>query len=183
MDYLESAETRELNGIYYPVWPESGQFTLEFEWEPLVFGVSDGANTEVTLFRPQTYGAAPEDAVYTVDGIYRYANGEQRSAQLHFRDTVLHQVFAFTAEGQTGAPWEIIPESGDQFTVLEQWMDLDQNGRVVNNTTQAGGTLTFRDQTFTLQELDAAAGDYVVGFIVEDLDGNQTSVYTRVTVE
>jgi hypothetical protein len=183
MDYLESAETRELNGIYYPVWPESSQFTLEFEWEPLVFGVSDGANREVALFRPQTYGAAPEDAVYTVDGIYTYANGEQRSAQLLFRDTVLHQVFAFTAEGQTGAPWEIIPESGDQFTILDQWMDLDQNGRVVNNTTQQGGTLTFSDQTFTLQELDAAAGDYVVGFIVEDLDGNQTSVYTRVAVE
>lgn len=183
MDYLESAETRELNGIYYPVWPESGQFTLEFEWEPLVFGISDGASAEVAVFKPQSYGAAPEDAVYTVDGIYTYTNGEERSARLYFRNGVLHQVFAFTVEGQTGAPWEIIPESGDQFTVLEQWMDLDQSGRVINNATQQGGTLTFSDQTFTLRELDAAAGEYVVGFIIEDLDGNQTSVYTEVTVQ
>lgn len=38
-------------------------------------------------------------------------------------------------------------------------------------------------ETFTLRELDAAVGDYIVGFIVEDLDGNQTSVFTRLAVE
>ncbi len=42
--------------------------------------------------------------------------------------------------------------------------------------------LTFGDQMFRWKELDAAAGQYVVGFIVEDLDGNQTPVYTTVTV-
>ncbi len=31
--------------------------------------------------------------------------------------------------------------------------------------------------------MNAAAGVYVVGFIVEDLDGNQYPVYTQVTVE
>ena len=30
---------------------------------------------------------------------------------------------------------------------------------------------------------DYAAGDYVVGFIIEDLDGNQFPVYTRITVQ
>ena len=48
---------------------------------------------------------------------------------------------------------------------------------------QAGGALTFGDQMFTWEELDAAPGEYIVGFIVEDLDGNTYEVYERVAVE
>jgi len=36
---------------------------------------------------------------------------------------------------------------------------------------------------FTWQELDAAVGDYVVGLIAEDLDGNKQQVYAQVTVQ
>jgi len=36
---------------------------------------------------------------------------------------------------------------------------------------------------FSWKELDAAAGEYLVGFLAEDLDGNRTEVYERVTVE
>jgi hypothetical protein len=43
--------------------------------------------------------------------------------------------------------------------------------------------VTFRaDRTLEWEALDAAAGQYVVGFIVEDLDGNQTAAYAPVTV-
>jgi len=62
-------------------------------------------------------------------------------------------------------------------------MDLDERGKVVEVVTQAGGTLTFGDQMFAWKELDAAPGAYIVGFIVEDLDGNTYEVYERVTVE
>ena len=71
---------------------------------------------------------------------------------------------------------------GDQFTVLETWQDLDANGSVIGSETQEAGTLTFTDQTFTWVDLDAAAGEYVVGFIVEDFDGNQFPAYTEITV-
>lgn len=48
---------------------------------------------------------------------------------------------------------------------------------------QAGGALTFGDQMFAWEELDAAPGEYIVGFIVEDLDGNTYEAYERVAVE
>ncbi len=182
-DYLESDTIREIDGIYYPDWGE-GDFTVEFEWEPIVFAIDDGANTVVARFTPQTYGAAPEDAVYTVDGIYTYADGgESRYARLYFRDGLLRQVFGFTGEGGTGAPREIQPQTGDTFTVLEQWLDLDGNGRVAQSVTQEGGTLTFGDEMFFWIDLDAAPGPYIVGFIVEDLDGNKTEVFQQVIVE
>ncbi len=118
-----------------------------------------------------------------MDGIYTYSDeGVTRSARLYFRNGVLHQVFAFTDEGETGAPREILPRPGDTFTVLEQWLDMDANG-VATPATETGPTLTFGDQPFTWETLDAAAGVYVVGFLVEDLDGKQYPVYTQITVE
>ena len=47
---------------------------MEFEWEPLVFAIHDGENSVVAMFKPQTYGVSRDEATYTVDGIYTYAD-------------------------------------------------------------------------------------------------------------
>ncbi len=181
-DYLQSGETIEVDGVYYPDWGDE-EFTLEFEWEPLMFAISDGTNTVLGALSPQSYGAEPADAIYTVDGLYTFADGgETRYARLFFRNGVLRQVFGFTGQEATGAPREIIPQTGDTFTMLEEWLDLDASGNVIETTTQEGGTLTFGDEMFIWEELDAAVGEYVVGFIVEDLDGNRHEAYADVTV-
>jgi hypothetical protein len=181
-DYLESAETQELNGVFYPVWGAE-EFTLAFEWEPIVFAINDGVTTAVALLNPENYGASAEEAMYSVEGIYTYADGgEQRYARLYFSNGQLQQVFGFTGEDGTGAPREITPRKGDTFTILEKWMDLDDEGKVTQVAQQAGETLTFREEMFTWTQLYAAAGDYIVGFVVEDLDGNSQTSFVRVTV-
>lgn len=181
-DYLASPDTRELNGIYYPVWEEGG-FTMTFDWEPIVFAIDDGTTRHPALFTPETYGANPEEAVYTVEGRYTFADsGDQRTARLYFVNGTLQQVFGFTDEDAASAPREIIPQSGDTFTILEKWLDLDAQGNGVQSSRKDGKTLTFGDTMFTWEVLDAAAGPYVVGFIVEDLDGNSQVVYQPITV-
>ena len=188
MDFIDSGDTREVNGIYYPEWGE-GAFTLEFEWEPIVFAINDGTNRVVALLEPQIYGASPDQAVYAVDGIYTYQDGTQRQARALFSNESLLQVVAFLDAGQaegtelTPAPREILPEVGDQFTVLERWYDLDENGRMVNVGYEEGGTLTFGESVWTYDVLDAPAGEYAIGYIIEDLDGNRVETYTDVTVE
>ena len=183
-DYLESDETREIDGVIYPDWGDEGEFTMEFDWEPVVFAINDGVDSVVALFSPEVYGASPEQAVYTVEGIYTYADGgESRYARLYFSDGLLTQVFGYTGEDGTGAPREIIPNEGDTFTVLDRWLDLNQSGAVERTVTQAGGILTFGGETFAWEALDAAAGEYVVGFIVQDLDGNRYEAFDLVTVE
>ncbi len=184
MDYLESPETVEVDGVYYPAWPE-GEFTMEFEWEPLVFAINDGENSVSALFSPAEYGASFEEAIYTVDGIYTYADGETVNAKLYFNNNngLLNQVYGFTGQGSTGAPREILPQIGDQFTVLENWIDLTPSGQAAQRAVQEGGTLTFGQEPFTWEELDGAPGQYIVGFIFEDLDGQSFPVYEQVTVE
>jgi hypothetical protein len=109
-DYLESETLREISGVYYPDWGDDTEFIMEFEWEPLMFAISDGVDSVLAMMTPQSYGATPEEAVYTVDGIYAYADGgESRCARLYFQDGVLRQIFGFTGQGDTGAPREIIP--------------------------------------------------------------------------
>jgi hypothetical protein len=183
-DYLESPETRELDGVYYPRWNESEEFTMAFSWDPYIFAITDGEALFPTLFSPQTYGEFASEAIYTVDGIFTYGDGgEERRARLYFRDGILRQVFGFSGEATTGAPREIIPQSGDQFTIIDQWMDLDSNGYVSGITPLAGETLTFGDEMFRWEEIYAAPGIYKVGFIIEDLDGNEYPVYTQIQVE
>ena len=183
MDYLASPDTQEVGGTYYPVWDEDGRFTIKFEWEPLMFSITDGETSTLAMLRPERYGASPEEAVYTVDGIYTYVDGESRQARLYFSNGVLHHVYGFTGDGSTGAPREILPNPGDTFTILETWLDQNGAGKPVTSATQEGKTLTFGDQQFKWKVLDAAVGEYVVGFIVTDLDGNSYEQHANVTVE
>jgi Clostripain family len=181
-DYLQSPETRQVGGVFYPSWPQNS-FTMNFNWDVTVFGISDGTQNAVALLEPVQYGATAADAEYAVEGLYTFAqSGEQRYAQLHFQNEKLTKVVGVTSETDTGAPREITPAQGDTFTIYEQWMDVDANGKVTGITKQAGTTLTFGSQPFKWVQLYAAQGDYVVGFIAEDLDGNQYPIYTRITV-
>lgn len=182
-DYLESGTTKEVSGVYYPDWGE-GAFNLEFEWEPLMFAITDGTNSVTALLTPESYGVSKEEASYTVDGIYKDAQGgETRNARLYFVNGILRQVFGFTGQDANGSPAEIIPQPGDTFTIQEKWLDLDSQGGVQQVAYQEGGTLTFGDQMFQWEELDVAVGEYIVGFIVQDLDGNPNEIYTRVSVK
>jgi hypothetical protein len=88
-DYLESSEIRQVNGVYYPDWGQ-GEFTLKFNWEPVVFAISDGDSSLPALFQPEDYGRSAEEAIYTVAGTYSFMDsGEQLAARLYFINGVL----------------------------------------------------------------------------------------------
>ena len=181
-DYLESADTRQVAGVFYPVW--SSSFTMKLSWDPTVFTISDGKKSVLALFQPEQYGLDKTQAIYTVDGTYTYVVDKQtRPARLYFRNGLLEAVYGFTDQQDAGAPREIIPQAGDTFTIQESWLDLDSSGKVTQSASQQGDTLTFGSQTFKWEEKYAAAGSYVVGFIVEDMDGNRQQVYNTVTVK
>ncbi|MFT3891533.1 MAG: hypothetical protein QM730_07875 [Anaerolineales bacterium] len=121
-DFLESPNTRELNGVFYPVWDNN--FTLSFNWDPTVFAINNGQDRPTALFMPQTYGANFEEATYTVEGIYIFAeSGKSVNGRLYFQNGNLVQVFGITGDNDTGAPREITPQQGDTFTLLEKWID------------------------------------------------------------
>ena len=183
-DFLESPNTQQVDGVYYPQWGTDGAFTVKFDWDPVVFTISDGSVTAVALFTPQQYGATAADALYSVDGVYTFASsGEQLNARLNFRDGNLVSVYGITGQGDTGAPRQILMEVGDTFTVQEKWLNLDAQGNVQSTEyLQGQTTLTFNGQPFIWETTYAAAGNYILGFVVTDLDGNAQETYGQIVV-
>jgi clostripain len=178
IDYLSAEESQTIGGVAYPVWPQGG-VEIEFEWEPLVYAISDGTTSVKALFEPVAYD--PETPTYAVGGTYRFASGgEPRYAKMYFRDDAMTEVFGFTSgiTQAVGAPRQIVPQPGDQFTVLERGDDLSLSGNEGREKyVREGGTLTFGETPFTLETTPAPSGNYVIGVIAEDLDGRKYEQY------
>lgn len=181
-DYLESPETHQVADTYYPNWADGENFTLKYTWTPTVFAIDDGTTTAVALLSPERYGASAEEAVYTSDGIFTSSStGESRYARMYFSNGQLTRLVAYTGTEPIGMVSELIPEDGDQITLIQTWLESDGSGGY-RQVTENGETLTFGSQTFTWKELYADAGTYVVGFIVSDLDGQEQQVLDQIEI-
>lgn len=182
--FISSDSSKEIGGVYYPDWGEEGVVPLDVEWKPILWSISDGRDSKFALVQPEKYGASPEENLYSVKGIYTFSSGEQRYAKLFFGyDGILRQVIGFTGQGGTGAPREISPEPGDEFTILNQWVKWSKiKEGIIEFVEKEGGTLTFRDEDFTYEAVYAEPLTYYIGFMVEDLDGNRYGQFTTVTV-
>ncbi|WP_423225372.1 clostripain-related cysteine peptidase [Candidatus Amarolinea aalborgensis] len=188
MDYVMADDTQEIDGVAYPAWPAE-DVAVDLDWEPTLFSISDGVTTTPALLMPAAYGDTP---TYTVEGIYRFADGSsERFARISFRDGRLTQVLGYPRLSNLGAPRAITPAPGDTFTVLQQMrkvgsaaMDpLDAVSEQGAAFTREGGTLTFGDTAWTVVERPAAAGSYVIGVIADDLDGQRSAQFDTVFVE
>ena len=184
-DFVFADDTKEFSGIYYPDWGDSDNIPVEFEWDGSIFNISDGENSEFALIEPADYGAADESPTYSVMGMYTFADSAAPiSAVMYFVDGEMVNVYGYSGDNGTGGMSEIIPQEGDQFTILQQWINLGEEANSeVTYDTQEGGTLTFGSDHFTWESVMGFQGEYVVGFIAEDLDGNQYSEYTQVNLE
>ena len=180
-DYIFADEDATVGGVTYPVWPEEG-FIAEFTWEPTVYAMSDGETSLRVLFQPESYGESP---TYSVDAIYHFQNGStDRFARLFFRDGELVQILGFTGAetNSVGAPSEIRPTPGDSVTILEQGINLAAAEGEDDSYQREVGDLIFGETTFFIEETPAPSGNYVVGIIAEDLDGNTYEQYEGIFV-
>jgi hypothetical protein len=185
-DYIFADDQKTAGGVTYPQWPD-GAFNVAYEWEPTVYSISDGKTSIRTLFAPDTYG---DDPTYSVQGIYHFADGRpDLAATIYFQDNEATQVVGYannsgSSEVQrgSGTPKEIRPAKGDTFTVLAQGYNFAQDAED-ENYQEESGALTFGEKPFTLETTPAPSGNYLVGIIAEDLDGNTYEQYQPLFVE
>jgi len=182
MQFVGAENTREIAGVFYPDWGEEGVGEVEIDWDPTVYFMSNGETEEFAYFEPETYGVTDEDDTYIVYGVYTFAeSGNERDAFIRFGgDGVMQSVFGFTGENGDGAPREITPQTGDTFTILEEWYEFDETGGKFVN--YEGATLAFTDEPFTMVPYYGYTGDYVLGILVEDMNGYLYEETVEVTV-
>lgn len=188
IDFIAADSDKTIGGVTYPDWGES-PLELSFDWEPIIYAISDGEASVKALFDPEMYGTAPS---YSVQGTYHFANGSpDRFAKMYFRDAngdeiiEMNQVFGYSGNVITdsvGAPREIYPQVGDSFTVIVQGEDTE-TGDIHR---QFGETITFTEtfiqNPFFIEEIPAPSGNYVIGVIAEDLDGATQEEYEQIFV-
>lgn len=184
MDFLDAENTKEVDGVFYPDWGEARTIAIEFAWDGKLFAIKPDGSSEIALLNPEDYGASSEEATYTVEGIYTTAKGKKpRHALLFFQNGELIQVLANPGKQNTGSLREITPKPGDRFTILEQWISSSDQNDQAEFFTQEGATLIFGEKNFVWKNLVAPKGEYLVGFIAEDLDGNKYKSYTTLTLK
>jgi len=185
LDFLDAEQTKKVDGVFYPDWGAARTIDIAFEWDGQIFAVNDGRTAQPTLLHPQDYGASAAEATYRVEGTYTTAKGKKsRRAVLLFRDGELIQVLGYTGKEGSGSLREITPKPGDRFTILEPWLDnTDQLREAVNRSTKPGKTLVFGTDNFTWEDVAAPKGEYLVGFIAEDLDGTWYESHATVTLK
>jgi clostripain len=184
LDYIDSEETKEIDDRIIPEWGE-GDIPIEMDWQPTSYVVNDGTHKQMVVLEPDTFGAGTEDTVYSVNGIYKFANGEaDRYAIIYFDgDGNMMDVVGFSTTEPVGPQHEITPEQGDQFSILHQYIPMTDNGEETETVYKEAGILTFGDTPWTWEEHPAAKGQYLIGIIAEDMDGNSYAEYVPVTAE
>lgn len=183
IDYILGDDNQEVNGVLYPDYANQNNVEVEVEWEPTVYAITDGEQAAQALVRPQIYGASPEQSVYSVMGIYTFAsNGQQLYAIMQFLGDQMRDVLTYTESAGTGAARRILPQAGDTFTVLDRWLSLSGSNKGQTYYTQ-GDTLTFGRERFYWLDADPEEGEYAVGVLVEDLDGNTYEQYAAIVVQ
>ena len=180
MNFVWADGTKEIGGVYYPDWGTE-TFTAAFDWEPAMYYLEDGTNDALALIYPLDYGPPDEPAIYAIDGVYKIANGDTKyEATINFTgEGEMREIIAYneTSEGLL-APFQISPQIGDQFFVYQEWFEEGEFVYYLDDE-----PLTYSGEDFTFQAYDAAAGLYIVSFIVEDLEGNTySSEYVELTV-
>ena len=182
-DYVIAETTKEVNGVFYPLWPD-GEVTVSIDWTPNLYFINDGINSEFAVLYPLHYGATREQNIYAVDGIFTYGgSGEQRYAVMSFAaDGWMIDIFTFNPEGAQG-PRQILPSPGDSFTLLLKAIAMPETeGAQPEFVEFQGGTLYFGERNLYWDYYPADPGQYVAGVGALDLDGNYSLDFVPIII-
>jgi len=190
IDYLEGVGNQVQNGVVYPVWERTnGVIHLNLDWDLAGNGVCDATNCVLALVNPDRYTDQPGNLLYFVDGLYIYSeSGKQIEASMYFYnqgDNLIRNIIAKPSGNDSIAnPSALIPKPGDQFLTVNTIISFDNNGQFNPAEYQIGNTLTFGEQPFYFGTFETTdPGEYAVGIMVEDMDGNMNWYFGPVTVK
>ena len=187
IDYVQGKKNLIQDGVNYPGWErQNGKIHIDLDWNLAMDGVCADKVCAFALLNPDLYTPKPEDLQYFTEGWFTFAKtGERIEASMYFDnygENQIRNIVGHTgAAGSVNIPSQITPKPGDKFTFLDTWWDVDANGNITDSY-QEGNTLTFGNQPFSWGSQLPQAGEYSIGIMVEDMDGNLTFQFAPVTV-
>ncbi|MDO8755688.1 MAG: hypothetical protein Q7J80_17475, partial [Anaerolineales bacterium] len=178
-EYIQADRNKESGGVSRPDWDDA--INLAVRLNPGLRLLTDGVDSAFGFFLPAGY----DSSGYQLDGLYTPADGaDQRRARITFDSAgETTDVLAYKEQGGRGTPHALTLRQGDQFTpfvqILTQPADENQTWQVAKGLSTP---LTFHGQPLRWAEEPLMPADYLVGLLVQDLDGGFTRKYAPLVV-
>ena len=192
INYIMGDKSQEQDGVVYPVWNRSKDalhINLDFELQPYTICSSlpvSAENCAFALVNQDKYTPNKADLLVFVEGWYIYADtGKRVEATMYLYNhpdfEVRNIIGHFTDASGHSSVSDIIPKRGDHFMVVDTWWKLGTGGKPVTSYTE-GQVITFNDQAVFWASAYPIPGEYRVGIMVQDMDGNLTFQFAPLTI-
>jgi hypothetical protein len=180
-EYIQADRDKETGGISRPDWDDT--INLAVTLRPSLTLLTDGVDSAFGFCIPEGY----RNPNYRLDGLYAPADGTApRRARITFDSNgETKEIVVFKEQGRRSTPHALTPKQDDQFAPFVQI--LTQPARAAENgkweaTTALSTPLTFRQQPLQLITEYPMPAEYLVGILVQDLDGGFTRKYVPLTI-
>lgn len=177
-EYIHADHEKETGGVKHPDWEESASLSIRLL--PGLPLLTDGTASAFAFAHPEGYGLAGS----WLDGQYTSA-GKQTRARITFAgDNRISGFMAFKEQRLKSTPRVLAPKPGDTFAPFVQVLTppAEESGKwetaIVLST-----PLTFSEQPLRMEKETLMPGEYLVGIVIQDLDGGFTRRYLPFTVE
>lgn len=176
-EYIEAAWDDQTGGVLRPNW--SDPISLSIPLRPSLTLLTDGVDSAFAFCIPAGYrlSGCHLDGQFTTA-----AEGSQSRARIVFDgDGKIKEILAFKQQRMKSIPRPITPKPGDTFAPFVQV--LSEEDGAWKSETALSTPLTFGDQPFRLEKESPLPGEYLIGILVQDLDGGFTRKYVPIIVE
>lgn len=190
INYIMGDDSLEQNGVVYPFWErQNGSIHINLDFEPEPYAICTSTAVEDCAFAMvnwDKYDPVKDNLMVFVEGWYIYADTGQRveaTMYLYNRpDFEMRKIIGRSVDERGNTiPSDILPKPGDQFMVVDTWWESDTDGDYTTKYYE-GQTLTFGNQSVFWMSFYPLPGEYVVGIMVEDMDGFQTYQFAPLTI-
>jgi hypothetical protein len=176
-EYVRAGRNKETRGISRPDWDDPVELAAVIR--PGLRLLNDGTGSTFCFSLPEGYG----DPEYRLPGLYTFADGAGPLRAVVTFDGAgsMSGVVAHKQYGRRLTPRAVTPQPGDRFSPFVQVLAPAAAGDWEVETALSA-PLTFRGEPFRVVTETPIPGDYLVGLVVEDLDGMLTRKYAPATI-
>jgi hypothetical protein len=176
--YISAQKDKEIGGVTRPDWDETIKILITLQLRLTL--LTDGVNSAFAFAIPQSYGVSG----CRLDGQYAGAESQMR-ARISFDGAGdIFAITAFKEQGLKSIPYALTPKPGDTFAPFVQVFTPPADDSEKWETKAALSTaLTFGEKPFQLITESPIPGEYLAGFLIQDLDGGLTREYVPFTLD
>ncbi|MBN2387198.1 MAG: hypothetical protein JXB85_09265 [Anaerolineales bacterium] len=182
--YYITGENVLVDGVNFPNYGES-PIEVQFDFNPTLYILTDGEHEAYALFEPAEYLSAEGQMVYAAYGQYTAVNSSGPLDAMLYFDAYGNFLYAYaypdTDNDGISSPVEIALQPGDHFTDYVQYVAFDDNDQPYYDYEPSQDVWTWGDAGFSFYPAYVPDGEYAVGIIAIDFDGNLVENYVYIT--